>query len=861
MSVGTFTSAKYSGDTFTDASSNDIILRTKENSQRLLVGFSSNTNSIIRFGSSNVWMGWSNISFSNLGTMSVTSNATVNHLLYSSNVYVGTPNTYSHSNFSFYVSGSGRIEGDLVVNGTITNVNTNVNVTDQFLVQNDGTGPALIVNQNGAQHVAEFKQNNNLVFIIANNTFVGIGSNTPTTKLDVQGNSTLRGDVYCSNIYASNSYIYSESVYTSNVYVFGEYVIGSNGRIQNSNYIPELDTTKIISGTFTSNFIHDRNIVTSKLDSNLSIGGFVFFDGFVNIGYSNSNYHPYRLQVNDGDVLIQGSNDFTSTSDQARINLGDSNYFIATSKNIGMLFQVSNTSYPMFIENNTGFVGIGTVDPFENLHVIGNTKISSNCYVLNSLSVNTSNALETFHVTAGNARLDSNLYVLNSISITSSNPSETFDVAGQHNAKIGSNMYVMNRIGIYTSNPSERLHVQDGKILVNERQSNIEATINIQHSSLQPFKLSQDDTGKGYLANPENELHITSSNIIRVYTGASLFERLFLNEFGVMGLGTNIPNENTILHIKDMENRSNAQIRIENAQGYCMTLGQRHFTGETYVWTECNLDMVFGTNNEERFKITSNCSFGFGTANPESFVHLHTSSNDHIMTVTMSDNANLTGLQITKSNTQDCVVMNTHSNAHLALGTSNVERLRIDVNGKVGIGIAAVGDRLEVQGNIRSSVGTLGPMIMLLPPITYTDVQVGSMLVLDNTIEAGNEISNNNWRPLFNSASFLYANNSGETMEWNFARLVFRGMSLTQSNNEISNMVVQEYYYDRVPQYSNITPEFTLSNPSMPFGYYTAVTPWFQCSSSNVRHLAIQLASSTYGSVYRFGSVYIQYKN
>jgi len=865
MSLGTFTSAKTAGDTFTDSSSNDIIVRTSNINQRLLFGFSSNVNSLMRVGASNVWLGWSNMSFSNLGTFNVTSNATINHTLYSSNVYVGTPNTFTNSNFMFFCSGSTRIEGDLVINGTLTNVNTNVNVTDQFLVNNLGTGPALVVNQDGAQSIADFKQNNTLVMTLANNTFLGIGSNAPQAKLDVQGDSIQRGSITCSNVYASNIGVIS--ITPSNVFMGGNLIIDNTGLVQNSNFIPYLDATKIVRGdssnySFSSNFIRDRNIISYKLDSNLSIGGQVFMDGFVNIGYSTSNFTGYRLKVNDGDALVMGSNNFASTANHARLNFGDSNYFISGSKDIGMLFQVSNTTYPMALTASNGFLGLGTVNPTENLHVIGNAKFASNVYILNSLGINTSNAKEVVHLTLGNARMDSNLYVLNALAITSSNPTEKLDVAGANNAKIGSNMYVMNSIGVFTSNPTQRFHIQDGMALVNETRAATRASVYIQYSNLTSFNLQQDSSGVAYMQNNQNTMRILalSNTTISSVDGGSNTERFRINGVGQAGLGHSNPNTNTLLHMRDMNNASNAQLRIENFQGYCMTLGQAPAAGNTYLATECNLNMTFSTNNQERVRITSNALFGFGTSNPQSIMHVYSPSNNYGMTMQIADATNTTGLQVTKMSTQDCAIMNTAPN-YLSFGTSNVEQMRIDAQGKTGVGLAAVGDRLEVNGNIRSSTGTIGPMMMLLPPISYTDVPVGSMLVLDNTLEAGNEISSSTWRPLYNSPGFLYNNQSSETMSWTSARLIFRGMSMTLSNNDITTLAVQEFYYNRVPQYSNITPTFTLSNMSRDRGYVTSVTPWFTNQTTDVRHLAIYVQNSTYNSLYRFGSVYIQYRS
>lgn len=859
--LGSFTTASTDNDTFYDSKTNDIMIKASSLQQSILLGCSSNIPSIVKINSSNISIGWSNIILSNLGSMNVTSNAVMNKMLYASNVYVGTPTSYQHSNYMMYISGNGRIEGDLIVNGTITNVNTNVNVTDQFYVNNIGTGTALIVDQQGTYDIAEFQQNGVVTMKIDRNKNISLGEHTAEAKLDINGNSIIRGNILCSNIYTSN--IYTTGVITSNLVMGDKLIIDEVGIIINSNYIPSLDSTKIIGGNssnlaFSSNFIRDRNIITSKISSNISLGGFIFTDGYMNIGSGTSNYNSFRLQINDGDIMIKGSNNFNVETDQARINIGDPNFFISACKGVGLLFQTSNTSYPFMIENKTGNIGIGTVDPKESLHVVGNAKISSNIYILNSVGINTSNCTEVLHVNLGNGLMESNLYVMNSLSISSSNPSETFEVYGAKNAKFGSNVYVMNALSINTSNPSQRLHIKDGSIIINETRSNTNSTLYIQCSNFNPFTIEQKSNNTAYIKNEDGDVQLISKN--NIFISNSNIEHMRITSTGQIGLGISNISSLSCIHIRDMFNMSNAQIKIENFDGFSLCTGINPGNGNVYLSTECNLNMVFKTNNLERICITSNGLYGLGINQPQSHLHIHSSSNSYEISLRLSDATNTSGLLLTKLSNQDIILNNTTPNS-LLFATSNTQRMKIDTEGNIGIGTNnQLYDKLHVHGNIRSISGTLGPIMMLLPPITYTDVPVNSLLVLDNTIEAGNEVSNNTWRPLYSSSSFLYTSLSDEIIQWNYARLLFRGMSMTLSNDNITIMSIQEYNYNRVPQYSNVTETFTVSNVPYNKGYKTIITPWFNNTSQDVRHIAISINSSTYSTPFRFGSVYIQFK-
>jgi len=84
------------------------------------------------------------------------------------------------------LAGDLTVQGDISSTGTFTIIDTDVSTTEQLLVTNDGTGPAVIVNQKGVQPVIDFQDDGTSVFYIKNGGNVGIGTTTPEAKLDIK---------------------------------------------------------------------------------------------------------------------------------------------------------------------------------------------------------------------------------------------------------------------------------------------------------------------------------------------------------------------------------------------------------------------------------------------------------------------------------------------------------------------------------------------------------------------------------------------------------------------------------------------------------------------------------------------------
>ena len=107
----------------------------------------------------------------------------------------GLPDT----SYNFHVKGNTKIKGDLVINGTTSIQDTSNNTVTSFDLTNNGTGPAIIVNQLGTQPVATFKDDNKTVLYIGNNGLTGVGKVDPSYNLDISGTALVKQNLNVNN--------------------------------------------------------------------------------------------------------------------------------------------------------------------------------------------------------------------------------------------------------------------------------------------------------------------------------------------------------------------------------------------------------------------------------------------------------------------------------------------------------------------------------------------------------------------------------------------------------------------------------------------------------------------------------------
>jgi hypothetical protein len=308
----------------------------------------------------------------------------------SSNNYVGIGTTIP--NKKLHIKGDTRIEGNLIVNGTTTVVDTNVATSEQLVITNDGTGPALVVNQIGLQPIIDIQSSNNSVVKINKDGYAGFGVTEPNAVIDISGSNTTNilqlyqsgtGKIINSN--STNFYVTNIGTVVANLFSgSGLNLTNLNSTNINSgtllvNYggtgCQTLSANSLLVGNGTSAITQPNNLIWKN--NKLGVG---ISDPIYNLHINGSGY----FDTNNGMISI----DTNDNSRMGFLKLNNNIPIIASANNSDIIFGIANntklsqaSSYSevMRISNNKN-IGIGVTVPQTQLDISGNINISNFLY-------------------------------------------------------------------------------------------------------------------------------------------------------------------------------------------------------------------------------------------------------------------------------------------------------------------------------------------------------------------------------------------------------------------------------------------------------------------------------------------------
>jgi len=145
--------------------------------------------------------------------------------------------------------------------------------------------------------------------------------------------------------------------------------------------------------------------------STTNLGNSLLFQSSAgNLGISTTT-PAQKFEIDLGNVLAKGTDNFHKTGDTAYLYVGDTNHLVEASYGGGLALGAYTVPQALFVQDKTGNVGIGTTTPAAKLEVNGTTKFDG----LVSFSGGVAGNLSTTGVVTGSSfEIGSNLFALGS---------------------------------------------------------------------------------------------------------------------------------------------------------------------------------------------------------------------------------------------------------------------------------------------------------------------------------------------------------------------------------------------------------------------------------------------------------------
>ena len=620
--------------------------------------------------------------------------------------------------------GDVTIEGDLTVNGTYTQIDTDVTTTEQWLVTNDGTGPAAIINQKGSQDIFDVQDDGVSALYVKDGGNIGIGTTSPSEALDVFGNIKMQ----------NNNALMSENV-----------AGGTRSLIALGN-----DNVLRIKGNDSEG---SSNVISMINGGNVGIG---------------TTSPGHKLSISGGNAQISHTeptlffNDTTTGHDDWKIYADWDKFYIQQ--------YVGDSSYSTrLMSDASGNIGIGTTAPTSPLTIKSNSTSSSDSGLTIQGVGNTNPILKIaekstdggrFHMYDGGVEKiafytdgTANHISAGNVGIGTTSPAKKLDVVG-------------------TGKFSSRLTAEDFKsslTTINLLSSGSEFAVNLDNSvhifgtgftgtpRMQPATTNEMDLGRS--SNKWKNLYL-SGNVFSDGTGDNHFT-------GNVGIGTTSPSEkmqvNGVLAItaNDTAYAANYFTKIKSNYSANPFIIESKY-GDLIKAEDYGKSLSFHTGEpatSERMRITSAGNVGIGTTSPGR--KLTVAGSDNLIFLDSTGNSYLT-IDRSATNRRSAFVLSTAGNGtsgipnniNWALGAADSDEVGDGTGFFIGTSTNATSSKLFIEQSGNVGIGTTSPGVKL--EVSGDHIRLSDAYSLQ-WVNANNRIYNQ-------SNATIFVNNASESM-------------------------------------------------------------------------------------------------
>jgi hypothetical protein len=634
---------------------------------------------------------------------------------------------------------------------------------------------------------------------------VGIANSSPLHTLDVGSNLYVHDTGSNVLVVNGNTNIKGDIVVQGNAQIDGVLTVINTENLTITDAIIELGRNNTVGDTTL-----DLGIIMNRPDSNVTVG---FLEGsselalaYTETSADSKTITPLTSETLDvhvyGRVLTESNVGIMNTSPIHTLDVGSNLFVDEYGSNVLVVSGNASISGDLTVDEDTFHVdvggksiGLGTVTPDANLHVIGNVYVSSNLTVdedtlhvdatTNSVGIETKNPQANLHV-VGNVYVSSNLTVdedtlhvdatTHSVGVETKSPSANLHVVG--NVYVSSNLTVdedtfhvdttTHSVGVETKNPSANLHVV-GNVYVSSNLTIDEDT----------FHVDATTNSVGIeTKNPQANLHVVGNTYISddltvatdTFHVDATIERVGIKtktpdaELHVVGnvyVSSNLTVDEDTLHVDATTN--SVGIETKNPQA------NLHVVGNVYVSSNLTVD-------EDTLHVDATThSVGVETKNPSANLHVvgnvYVSSNLTVDEDTLHVDAttNSVGIETKNPKANLHVVGNVYVSSNL---TVDEDTLHVDATtNSVGIETKNPTSNLHVVGNayVSSNLTTDGtltlnhPTTALITDLTSNvEVKLNQManVVIGEKALANEDMlvyDGSNWTNQLQNHTFLYA--------------------------------------------------------------------------------------------------------